>query len=159
MKAGLFFCAKREAGGLYWKTMARSPLLQARKGHLGRGNEHEQQERQGQQKEEVRTGSLRTQNRHETGSTTARSVAHNAAAAASRPHRWSSRSRLEQKLRSSVPLLKLAIATPPSPDAVPWPVPAPFASAAAEPQTAACAGKSAAARLSRPAEIFAGEAV
>ena len=54
--------------------MARSPLLQARKGHLGRGNEHEQQERQGQQKEEVRTGSLRTQNRHETGSTTARSV-------------------------------------------------------------------------------------
>ena len=54
--------------------MARSPLLQARKGHLGRGNEHEQQARQGQQKEEVRTGSLRTQNRHETGSTTARSV-------------------------------------------------------------------------------------
>ena len=54
--------------------MARSPLLQARKGHLGRGNEHEQQVRQGQQKEEVRTGSLRTQNRHETGSTTARSV-------------------------------------------------------------------------------------
>ncbi len=32
--------------------MARSPLLQARKGHLGRGNEHEQQARQGQQKEE-----------------------------------------------------------------------------------------------------------
>ena len=38
------------------------------------GLSHEQQARQGQQKEEVRTGSLRTQNRHETGSTTARSV-------------------------------------------------------------------------------------
>src|SRR4051812_26674024 len=48
-------------------------------------------------------------------------------------------------------LLKLAIATPPSPDAVRWPVAAPFASAAhaaERSQTAACARKSAAARLS-----------